>query len=307
MRETTVANEQEMERFFEGLVEHGLVVPTRVPGTFARGPVFEDVIASFDRYVLRAVGGGVESLAFPPVMDRTIMERTDYLDSFPHLAGAVFSFFGTDREARELAATVREGKPWADRLGVTEICLCPAICHPLYPVIAGELPAGGRQFSLIGWAFRHEPSPEPTRLQAFRMRELVRAGSPDDVVAWRDEWLGRGLGLLRALELPVDSDVANDPFFGRAGKMLASSQREQRLKFELLVPVISDESPTAVCSFNYHQDHFGSVFGIRTMDGAVAHTACFGFGLERVAMALFKTHGFDPREWPEGVRGVLWS
>ena len=27
-----------------------------------------------------------------------------------------------------------------------------------------------------------------------------------------------------------------------------------------------------------------------------------GFGLERIVMALFKTHGFDPEKWPAQVR-----
>ena len=88
--------------------------------------------------------------------------------------------------------------------------------------------------------------------------------------------------------------------------MLRDGQKAQKLKFEVLVPVISEEKPTAVCSFNYHQDKFGEVFGIRTADGAVAHTACLGFGLERVVMALFKTHGFDPETWPRATRDRLW-
>ncbi|HKX95261.1 MAG TPA: hypothetical protein VJM48_11200, partial [Methylibium sp.] len=77
-------------------------------------------------------------------------------------------------------------------------------------------------------------------------------------------------------------------------------------KFEVLVPVISLEEPTAVCSFNFHQEHFGSTFGIRTADGATANTACLGFGLERITMALFKTHGCDPAQWPRPVRERLW-
>ncbi len=88
--------------------------------------------------------------------------------------------------------------------------------------------------------------------------------------------------------------------------MLAANQMEQRLKFEILVPVISLEKPTAICSFNWHQDHFSSKFGIRTADQAVAHTACLGFGLERVALALVKAHGFDPQRWPAVVRAQLW-
>jgi seryl-tRNA synthetase len=88
--------------------------------------------------------------------------------------------------------------------------------------------------------------------------------------------------------------------------MLAASQKDLRLKFEVLVPILSAERPTAVCSFNYHQDHFAAPFGIRTDAGAVAHTACLGFGLERLTMALFRVHGFDPEAWPRAVRERLW-
>jgi seryl-tRNA synthetase len=299
--------EYDIEKFYAGLVEHGLIVPVRVPGAFGRGAVFEDVLESFNAAVTRlSAGDAAEVYTFPPVIDRTIIERTDYLDSFPHLAGTVFSFFGKDKDAKALSAKVHAGEAWGDTQGITDVCLNPAACYPVYPVIAGTLPPNGRTITMTNWVYRHEPSPEPTRMQSFRVREFVRAGSPDLVVQWRDQWLERGLQLLTALGLPAKSDVASDPFFGRAGKMLADGQKAQKLKFEVLVPVISLEKPTAVCSFNYHQEHFGHVFGIRTADDQVAHTACLGFGLERVTMALFKTHGFDPKKWPAPVRAQLW-
>ena len=87
--------------------------------------------------------------------------------------------------------------------------------------------------------------------------------------------------------------------------MLAANQREQKLKFEVLVPVVSETNPTALCSFNYHQDHFGKLFDIKTSSGAAAQTACLGFGLERCVMALFKTHGMVPTEWPKALREEL--
>ena len=71
--------------------------------------------------------------------------------------------------------------------------------------------------------------------------------------------------------------------------------------------VITGEEPTAVASFNYHQDHFGRIFAIRTPAGEIAHTACLGFGLERCAMALFRTHGMVPADWPNAVREKLWT
>ena len=43
-----------------------------------------------------------------------------------------------------------------------------------------------------------------------------------------------------------------------SGRMLAANQREQALKFEMLVP-IAGPTPTAVASFNYHQDHFATM------------------------------------------------
>jgi seryl-tRNA synthetase len=99
--------------------------------------------------------------------------------------------------------------------------------------------------------------------------------------------------------------VANDPFFGRAGRMLAANQRETTLKYEIVAPVTS-EKLTAISSANCHQDHFGAPFGIITPDGATAHSACFGFGLERITLALLAEHGLDPANWPDFVRTQLW-
>jgi len=295
------------ESLYEGLVKHGLIVPTNVPGAFGRGAVFEDVLERFNAAVTRiSANDNAEVFTFPPIIERRILEKVHYLDNFPHLCGAVYSFFGKELAARQLAEDVNAGKPWGDKLGMTDVVLNPAACYPVYPSFTGTLKKGGRLVTMLNWVFRHEPSPEPTRMQSFRVREFVRVGTPDEVVEWRDMWLARGLKLLTDLGLPATPDVAADPFFGRGGKMLAVSQKEQKLKFEVLVPVISKDNPTAVCSFNYHQEHFGHVFGIRTADDQVAHTACLGFGLERVVMALFQTHGFDPKAWPVDVRARLW-
>jgi seryl-tRNA synthetase len=297
----------DIESFSQGLREHGLILPTPVKGTYARGPVFEDIVRRFDALVGRiAKDDGAQELQFPPVIARTLIEKLGYMENFPQLSGSVHSFFGNDARARELAAKVQAGERWEDMLEPTEVMMTPAACYPVYPCFSGLLPKGGRLITVLGWVFRHEPSDEPTRLQVFRMREYIRMGSPDDVVQWRDAWLQRGLDLLQGLGLPARSDVAADPFFGRVGKMMAANQVDQRLKFEILVPVISEEKPTATCSFNWHQDKFSSAFGIRNSDESKAHTACLGFGLERVTLALIKTHGFDPTYWPEEVRSQLW-
>jgi len=293
--------------FYDGLVAHGLLIPAGPLGAFGRGAVFESVLEAFDALVVRrAKDDGVESMTFPPVIDRTIIERTGYMDSFPTLCGAIHSFVGNEREARAIAGRIAAGEPWGDTLTQSDVVMNPAACYPFYPTCRGTVPEGGRHVTMLAWVYRQEPSLEPTRMRSFRVREFIRVGTPETVIRWRDQWLERGVALLTGLELPARADVAADPFFGRGGKMMASGQLEQKLKFEVLIPVISAENPTACCSFNYHQDKFGSAFDILLPDGETAHTACLGFGLERVVMALFRTHGFDPQRWPTAVRARLW-
>jgi seryl-tRNA synthetase len=292
---------------YEDLVTHGLIIPVGVQGIFGRSAVFESVVTAFDDLVSRvARNDGADKMMFPPCLDRKVFEKSEFLDSFPQLAMSVFSFSGTDKQHAELRERVHGGQAWGDLQSMTDVVLTPAACYPVYPSFTGTVGPEGRLVDMQNWVFRHEPSPEPTRMQAFRVREFVRVGTPEVVLAWRDMWLQRGLDIMLSLGLPARAEAASDPFFGRGGRMLAASQKEQKLKFEVVIPVISEEKPTAVCSFNWHQEHFGKIFDIKTQDGNIAQTACLGFGMERVIMAIFKTHGMDPGKWPAAVRDKLW-
>ena len=294
--------------FLERLFDAGLLVYTGVDGLYGRNGAFESVVEGLDRLVTRlGATDGAEVMRFPPGMSRSAFERSGYLKGFPHLAGTVHSFCGCDADHAALLASVEAGTDWTGNQAVTEIVLTPAACYPLYPVAAarGRLPAEGLLFDLQSYCFRCEPSLEPTRMQMFRIREYVRMGTPEQVLAFREIWLERGTTMMRGLGLPLAIAPANDPFFGRAGRMLASNQRSQELKFELNVPVNSVEAPTACLSFNYHQDHFGSTWNIAQHNGSVAHTACVGFGLERITLALLRHHDLDINAWPSAVRGEL--
>jgi hypothetical protein len=88
--------------------------------------------------------------------------------------------------------------------------------------------------------------------------------------------------------------------------MLAANQRSEELKYEIVAPVFDCGRPTAISSSNCHLDHFSRPFGIETADGGPAHTSCFGFGVDRITLALLDRHGTDPDGWPAGVRAVLW-
>ncbi|QQS14475.1 MAG: amino acid--[acyl-carrier-protein] ligase [Rhodospirillales bacterium] len=296
--------------FRDELVRHGLLIPMGVDGLYGRSGVFEDVVARFDAYVTGYGGGdGAEIMRFPPAINRTEFERSEYLKSFPQLAGTVHSFMGDERAHRALLKSLEDGEDWTRGQIATNVVMTPAACYPIYPTIAarGVLPEAGRLVDVFSYCFRHEPSIDPARMQLFRMREYIRIGTPAQVVEFRELWLGRGREMMGRLGVPLDVDVANDPFFGRAGRMLAVNQRDQNLKFELLIPITGEGTPTACLSFNYHQDHFGHLWEIHTADGGTAHTACVGFGMERVALALFRHHGFDVAAWPKAVRDLLWG
>lgn len=294
------------QSYQDELVHAGLLIPLGVSGVYGFSGVFERIIEHFEAFITR-VGACLEPevMRFPPLLSRRHYLGTDHIQNFPNLMGSVHSFTGNERAHLAMMQKKEKGEDWTCDLAPTDIMLTPAACYPLYPTATGTLPKNGRTVDLRSFVFRHEPSVDPARMQIFRQREYVRLGTPEQALAHRKYWLERAEEMLRAVGLDVRPEVANDPFFGRGGKMMAAAQKEQDLKFELLVPVASAEKRTAVASCNYHLDHFGHAFAIHTADGKPAHSACVGFGLERIALALFRAHGFDPARWPAGVKRVL--
>lgn len=301
------ASEDQAE-FRDQLISSGLLIASGVPGVYGHGAAFEAVRGGLARRLsAEAAARGAQVLRFPPVLPRRQLESSGYLSSFPHLAGSIYAFEGDEGQAREQSARAAEHADWSEFQCMSELTLMPAACYPVYPAIAasGPLQAGGVFIDAGGaWVFRHEPSLDPARRQIFHQHELVRIGEPDVVDEWREEWAQRGLALLRSFGLAAELEVAHDPFFGRRGRMLAANQRDERLKLELLVQIAGPE-PTALASFNHHREHFAVTYGLTLTGGALAHTACLGFGHERIVLALLRTHGLDPQAWPPAVREEL--
>ncbi|MFJ8582787.1 hypothetical protein [Micromonospora sp. NPDC093277] len=253
---------------------------------------------------LTSLGGVPPARSFrtPPVIARSVIERAGYVDSFPNLLGAVY----TRREENldgVAAGGHRPGPPYPEQ-ALSDLVLLPAACYSLYPRHQGSRLADAVEYSVEGACFRQEGSDEPGRLRSFRMREFVRLGGGAECHAWRDAWLESAEAWLRELGLLPKRVVANDPFFGRAQRLLRVTQREQELKWELVVEVGPDCSQ-AVASCNYHKSHFGEVFEIADPTGQPAHSACAAFGYERLALALAHRHGADQRRWPASVRSMV--
>ncbi len=280
---------------------------TGVLGVYIRTQLFEQIIEGLNRMITAHREAGTEVLRFPPVMSLKTLQTSGYVKNFPQLLGGVCCMPTGKPGDPHAEASPGHEPVWADSAQVSDLVLTPAACYPVYPMAAarGPVPKDGLKFDVASDCFRREPSVKLDRLQSFRMREYVCIGTGEQVLAFRERWLALGQDLATRLGLTFAVDKASDPFFGRMAQLMAMSQVVGALKFELLVPIYSPEQPTACMSFNYHRDHFGHTWDMNFADGEHAHTGCAAFGLDRLALALFATHGTDLARWPDAVRETL--
>jgi seryl-tRNA synthetase len=294
--------------FHEGLIEHEWLLPARAAMLFGLGPksvaVYDGLVALIAITARDIFAAEITPVRFPPIFAVGILERTGYVASFPQLLGTINSFLGGPSEHRELIAGYDRGGDWQAMLDTTGLALVSAACHPLFAHLEGSTADAGKLYELTGECFRHEPSEDPMRLMSFRQREYVRLGTEIQAKEHRRQWLEIAQQLFAQLQLPVDVVPANDAFFGRGGAMLAANQLETEAKFEIVTEVY-EGTQTAISSTNFHGDHFGHDFAIVLEDGSVAQSACIGFGMERVVLALANRHGLELDEWPADVLKVL--
>ncbi len=205
----------------------GVLHATGVDGLYARSGRFENVIAGLDALISRfGADDPVEVIRFPPGMNRALFEKSGYMKSFPQLAGTVHSFEGGDRDHLALLDKIHNGEPWTSGQAATDIALTPAACYPLYPIAAerGPLPPEGLLFDLQSYCFRHEPSKDPganANVPNAGIRAHGHAGSGHGVSA-RNGWPEAGNSRENSA-CRMTIDVANDPFFGRGGRVMAST------------------------------------------------------------------------------------
>ncbi len=290
------------------LIDGGQLVAAPVAGVYGFSSGFEEIVGRLqDKLTQIGRTATTEAYCFPPILSRDTLERSGYLDGFPHLFGSVHCFAGQEAERDTMLDRIAAGQDYSDLQEMSDVVLAPAVCYHVYPLLTGRLPQDGRNVDVQSYCFRHERSAETGRLQAFRIREFVHAGDPESCMHWRDQWVELAVGFCEELGLPADAAPASDPFFGAGSRLLGATQRKQGLKVEVRSPIVSSESPTAIASFNYHRAHFGERFEFVLPDGEPGHTACVGFGLERVAFALLRAHGTDVERWPRHVRKTLWG
>lgn len=247
--------------------------------------------------------GAVEE-QHPAMISAALLHRIDYFSSFPHQA--TFPVALDDEEANLAAfAAAPFGKMGVDTtpagtdgvllpgLAPVRAVLTPAACYHVYAAHEGEDFAAAGYFTTVATCFRREHAVEPlVRQWAFRMREIVCVGTPDEVrgfLARARELAGQ---LCRELDLPVCWEPATDSFFRPLSNPKFLLQKVAPTKEEAIFG-----GRVAIASVNLHHDHLGSAFGLHRA-GRPAHTGCLAFGLERWLYALTSQHGDDPAGWP---------
>ena len=253
---------------------------------------------------------------FPVLISADVLWKCGYFDSHPNAAcfvGHVVDDFDAIEEFRsENAKSDRVNLPAKEHLHMPGMCLNPAACFPCYPSLSGEeVPEGGKVLSWKGRVFRHESKNVAglDRLWEFNVREIVFVGSDAYVAKQREKVLPLVAELTEHLDLDCRVETAADPFFATVAAAKTFWQRAQEVKNEIMIPVgyrpDGAERRIACGSVNLHGNFFGHRFDFMC-DGESAFTACVGLGIERLVLAAFAQHGFDPQRWPKDVRKIVF-
>jgi hypothetical protein len=218
------------------------------------------------KFVAFAADAGAAELPVSRFIERSVLERAGYFESFP------------------ASGVVEESAGY---------CLPPATCYHCYARLASTCLDEPGVWRCIARCCRNEQKEQLGRLRTFTIREIVLVGPAAWVRQRRQEWMDRILAFAHAMNMRVKLEPATDPFFlgeNRGRKLL---QQLKQLKCELSAPLNREGTPLAISSFNLHETFFSRRFGFRLADGSDAYSGCVAFGLERWALALTLQLGPD--------------
>ena len=275
----------------------------------------DDLAGLFERLDSRFLHGLARfrpnAVRLPALLAPSTLLRTGSLTSSPHAAHYVFHLVeAPDLRARFAAGCVDVKHETID-LGVLpttaarpDAVLSTAACQPYFRALRGRTLDEPTAVTARATCYRYEGGATNgmRRAREFTVRELVCVGTAEQVTRQREQLLTSAADLLRGLSLSARIVTASDPFFIDTSATMRAYQLSFELKHELLASLPFDGTELAVGSVNHHGDHFGEAWGIRTADGAWAHSCCLGLGLDRWSYAVLAQYGLDPRCWPAALQ-----
>ena len=295
---------------FNELVETKQVIPYG-NGLNCYGGDFFKLVRCIDRKLeLYCESQKAQNWEFPELLTMRDIHRIQYLNHYPHQALAV-SHVLENIESIEALSKRADGDSRipASFLSEPDYLLRHALCIHFYKIHENESisPAPCRIATTIGKCNRYESKNMRTfeRLCQFTMREIVYIGSTQTVNGERGRLMDFFCEMTERLDLEFELVTSNDPFFTVELDRKALFQHVAETKYEMALP-LDETRKLAVASFNYHGTSFSDAFQIcSALPDTRIHTACFGYGLERMAYAFLIQHGANPRAWPPSVKDYL--
>jgi len=247
---------------------------------------------------------GATEYLFPTTMPFETLNQSGYIKSFPHHAGFVSygkkSFDGFSSLVNSLNSPCETNR----YLGDVRNLLSPTVCYHFFQTLKlSGLTSNGITVTGTSKCHRNEDAGAYgiERLNTFTMREIIFIDNPDEVKMKIKIFSDEISKILSDWGVFYRKMNATDPFF--AGEM--SNKRHFQalldLKSEYKLKLPYADKWLAVSSVNYHRDSIIKSFNIST-DNPGYHSGCIGFGLDRLAIALFSQFGIDFNFWPVNVK-----
>jgi hypothetical protein len=254
--------------------------------------VLYDIYEALDATLLKIMAHHVPATSHSctTLIERAALEKIGFFDKLPCIPMAASPHAAAD----ENAASTQDS--WI---------LSPSTCYHTFSHLAGSSENWDLKcFTAIGHCHRFEPVlDEPTRLGSFTMREFVLLGKPHEIEQKCEVLFQSGVAFIRRLVPSAYVARASDVFYGESAGVTRKVQLAMGVKLEVLIPWT--ERDVSVGSRNLHRNLFTTAFKIGSQEqGAVMHSACVAFGMERLLLSLL-TQIDDPVLLLSHLRNVL--
>lgn len=257
-----------------------------------------DAFFRIDEMFLRwAKRVGAKMHAFPTFLPVSELKKLDYFRSFPHIVNFVTNLEDTEENLQAFAKSEVYHADGSLKLTTTtpvHNCLTPAACYHFYVNMQNLDLKEDFYGTTRSFCYRREKYYEPLRRQwCFNMREIVCVGKMETVQGFLRDYQGLVLQFFKDVGIPIEYEVATDPFFDPSKNPKAVMQILDPVKQEMIF-----QKNLSLGSFNFHKNYFGQAFEINYQNDT-AFSGCVAFGLERWLFAFIETFGHDPKKWPD--------
>lgn len=281
------------------LIDRGWVVPFS-NGLVGVGPDFSRLMGIFDSLIVQwGKDQGASEFCYPDMIDIESLHKCNYLQHFPSTLFFTSTIKEGNAELQRFRSRLSENRQEipAEHLASARYVNKSAVCLHVYKQLENktiDLQAP-TVITCLGKCHRNESInvDKLERLFNFSMREVVFVGTEEYVLKMRDTFMELSRKLMQRLGLTSNIKTSNDMFFTAEYEQKALLQEKLKLKYELNISLPYDKKEISVGSFNYHRNYFADAFRIKSKDGQVVHTACVGFGLERLVYAYLSQVGLD--------------